>query len=101
MLGKEGGKPLARAIAPAGDDHALALTVQALDMRHARRRIHSAFGLRARRRRSALAVPPKDTIVGARLLWMLEGVERDHLAAGELRSAIPASLRNRLSGGTG
>ena len=78
VLGQKRRQALARAVAPTGDDHALALAAQPLGMSHHRIEHSDAFGLALGREGAALPAAERHD---AGSLRMLERVERDDLAA--------------------
>src|SRR4029079_18989147 len=76
MLGKKRNQPLARTVAPAGDDHALKLALPVLGMGHPGVEHIHALGLALGGKGATLPAAKRDDR-GARLLGMLERIERD------------------------
>ena len=100
VLGKKRRQALARALAPAGDDQALALTSQPLGVAGDRIEDIGAFGLALGGEGAPLPAAERDDDRLFRLLRPLERVEHDPCRP-DNASRQSASLRNRLSGGTG
>ena len=85
VLGQKRRQPLARAVAPAGDDHALALAAQPLGMSHHGIEHGDAFGLPLGREGPALPAAERHD---ARRLGLLERIERNDLAACKRRLPV-------------
>ena len=100
MLGEKRGEALLGALAPAADEHALAFALESCGMRDHGVEHVAAFALALGGKGPPLPAAEGDHGGIARGVGMLEGIEHDPLPPLQ-RACQSASVRNRLSGGTG